>query len=162
MRTATAALCAVGVLGACGSSAKTADPAASTTTTAVPATTTTLPLPELKAALRAFYGGEGKPLLEFLRVIEPISQGTAIAQPQCDEFATKLGQFGTAKQLVELSTKTPDGLLARNIGNLAFIVELSLATCRVDKKPIPASAVTMQQQQWDETAARLQELGIAF
>lgn len=163
LRTATAGLCAVAVLGACGSSGDKADPPASTTpTTAVPTTTTTLPLSVVRPATIEFLAGPGAPLMEFLRIIGPYSKGTAIERADCDKLAPRLGTLGTAKQLIELAQRSPDPQLGHTIGNLGFILELSLVVCRQEKKTIPSSAVVSQQQQYQQTVARLKELGIPF
>jgi hypothetical protein len=116
---------------------------ATTTTVSAPSTvlttTTTLPPAELEAALKKFFGAEGKPLLQFEEITKPFSSGQRLNHDQCQPYIKELGAIGTPDEFVGLALRIPDPELRKAFSEDVGAKRLYLAACDTST-PLPPDA----------------------
>ncbi len=109
-RATSAALAIAAAAGCSSGSSPKATTSTAPQTTLPPATTTTLPLAQQQALVQAYFrgNGKGKPLLVFLRGVQPLLNGSTLDRAQCLSELQRLQPLvGSGKVLNQLISDIP-------------------------------------------------------
>ncbi len=92
--------------------------------------TTTLPPAQLKAALQAYFAGEGAKLLTFERETHPFAvTGKQLAKPDCQRYVKLLSSLGGPNFITSLAQHAPDPNLGEALRYDVSTKHLYLAGC---------------------------------